>query len=352
MPWSSFVENERTRGAALPTDAVATGLPPPVRLMDRLSQAIRTRHYSRSTEKAYSAWVRRYILFHGKRHPAEMGAEEIAAFLSHLAVEQRVAARTQNQALHAILFLYGAVLGIELPRVRGVAPAKTTRRLPVVLAREEVAEVLAAMSGTTALMATLLYGSGLRVMECCRLRVKDVDFVASTILVRAGKGQKDRVALLPAAVRDGLEAQVRRVNELHQADLGHGAGWVELPNALGRKYANAGRSLAWQWVFPATRGYVDRETGERRRHHLHESVLQRAVTEAVRRTSIAKPASCHTFRHSFATHLLEDHCDIRTVQELLGHKDVSTTMIYTHVLNRGPGGVRSPADRLPMLRRP
>jgi integron integrase len=320
------------------------------KLLDRLRIAIRRKHYSRSTEKSYSAWVRRFILFHGKRHPEQMGATEIAAFLSYLAVGGRVSARTQNQALHAILFLYGSVLGIELPRASGIAPAKTTRRLPVVLTRAEVARTLGAMQGMTLLMATLLYGCGMRVMECCRLRVKDVDFEANAIFVRAGKGQKDRVVPLPASVRGELEAQLRVVRRLHERDLHDGAGWVKLPNALERKYANAGRSWAWQWVFPATRGYCDRETGERRRHHLHESVLQRAFGEAVRRAGIPKPASCHTLRHSFATHLLEDDYDIRTVQELLGHKDVSTTMIYTHVLGRGPAGVRSPADRLPSLR--
>ena len=314
--------------------------------MDRLSQAIRTRHYSRSTEKAYSGWVRRYILFHGKRHPSEMGAEEVAEFLSHLAVREHVAARTQNQALHAILFLYGNVLGITLPRIQGIAPAKTTRRLPVVLTRDEVMAVLGAMNGVTQLMATLLYGSGMRLMECCRLRVKDIDFEAKTIVVRSGKGQKDRVALLPEAVADELKRQLRNARMRWESDCHQGAGWVEMPFALARKYPNAGRSWSWQWVFPATRGYIDRETGERRRHHLHESVLQRDVKEAVQRAGLTKQATCHTFRHSFATHLLEDNYDIRTVQELLGHKDVSTTMIYTHVLNRGPGGVKSPADRL------
>ncbi|MFN2426345.1 MAG: integron integrase [Candidatus Binatia bacterium] len=318
--------------------------------MDRLREAIRRLHYSRSTEKAYSAWVRRFILFHRKRHPSDMGPEEITAFLSYLAVDRRVSARTQNQALHAILFLYGRVLGIELPRIRGIAPAKTTQRLPVVLSREEVAKILATMTGMTRLMATLLYGSGMRLMECCRLRVKDVDFDANCIVIRAGKGQRDRVTLLPVAIRADLQHQLAFARKQFQADLRNDAGWVELPHALARKYGNAGRSWEWQWVFSATRYYVDAETREKRRHHLHESVLQHAVTEAVRRAGISKLASCHTFRHSFATHLLEDNYDIRTVQELLGHKDVSTTMIYTHVLNRGPGGVRSPADRLPLRR--
>lgn len=317
-----------------------------LRLLDQLRLAIRRKHYSRSTEKAYCGWVRRFILFHGKRHSAEMGAEEVAAYLSHLAVQSRVAARTQNQALHAILFLYSHVLGIELPRVSGIAPAKTTRRLPVVLTREEVALVLDAMHGVPRLMATLLYGSGMRLMECCRLRVKDVEFASGAIIVRAGKGQKDRAVPLPRAVREELLAHLRKVKALHEADLQDVAGWVELPGALDRKYPEAGRDWRWQWVFPATRGYRDRETGQRRRHHLHESVVQRSFARAVRVSGIAKPASCHTLRHSFATHLLDDGYDIRTVQELLGHKDVSTTMIYTHVLRRGPAGVRSPADAL------
>ncbi|MCA1791168.1 MAG: integron integrase [Thioalkalivibrio sp.] len=320
------------------------------RLLDRVREAIRRRHFSRSTEKAYTGWARRYILFHHKKHPAEMGVEEVAAFLSHLAVEGRVSARTQNQALHALLFLYGAVLGVELPRVREIAPAKTARRLPVVLAPEEVAALLGRMHGVPALMATLLYGSGMRLMECCRLRVKDVDLAASTIHVRAGKGDKDRVVLLPSVVREGLERQLRQVRVSFDRDCERGLGWVELPNALDRKYPNAGRTFAWQWVFPASRFYTDEATGQVRRHHLHESVLQRAVAEAVRGAGITKPASCHTLRHSFATHLLADGYDIRTVQALLGHKDVATTMIYTHVLDRGPGAVRSPADRLPSPR--
>ena len=276
-----------------------------------------------------------------------MGSEEIAAYLSHLAVDRSVAARTQNQALQAILFLYSVVLGVQLPRIQGIAPAKTQRRLPVVMTRDEVAAVLDSMAGTTRVMAILLYGSGIRVMECCRLRIEDIDLAANSIFVRDGKGQKDRVALLPATVRGDLERQLATVRALFDNDIRQGGGWVELPHALARKYSNAGRSWPWQWVFPATRQYVDRASGQKRRHHLHESVLQRAVADAVRLAGLTKPASSHTFRHSFATHLLEDNYDIRTVQELLGHKDVSTTMIYTHVLNRGPSGVRSPADRLP-----
>src|SRR5437016_9247069 len=315
------------------------------RLLDRVREALRLRHYSRRTERAYLGWIRRYIVFHAKRHPAEMGAAEVSRFLSSLAVEGRVSASTQNQALAALLFLYGPVLGVELPWLDGLVRAVRPERLPVVLSRDEGRAVLLAR-GTSRLMAVLLYGAGLRLLECARLRVKDLDFAANQIVVRSGKGNRDRVTILPAIVRPALERQLARVRAQHERDLRAGAGWVELPHALARKYPNAGREWAWQWVFPATRIYVDQETGQRRRHHLHESVLQRAVKDAARRAGIAKRATCHTFRHSFATHLLEDNHDIRTVQELLGHRDVSTTMIYTHVLNRGPGGVRSPADRM------
>ncbi len=292
------------------------------------------------------AWIRRYIVFHGKRHPAEMGAVEVTQFLSSLAQQDHVAASTQNQALSALLFLYRQVLQVEMPWLDNVVRVKRSERLPVVLTREEVRAVIRELQGPPRLMAILLYGAGLRLLECARLRVKDVDFATNQIIMRAGKGDRDRVTMLPAVVKPDLVRHVEMVRRQHEADLRHGAGWVELPWALARKYPNAGREWAWQWVFPATRIYVDRETGQRRRHHLHESVLLRAVKEAVRRAGIAKRATCHTFRHSFATHLLEDNHDIRTVHELLGHRDVSTTMIYTHVLNRGPGGVRSPADRM------
>ena len=289
--------------------------PRPPRLLDRVRIALRARHGSRRTEKAY-------------------------------VVEKNVAASTQNQALSALLFLYRNVLEIDLPWLDDVVRAKRSERLPVVLTRDEVRTVIQGLHGTPRLMAVLLYGAGLRLLECARLRVKDVDFATNQIVVRSGKGDKDRVTMLPAAVKTSLAAHLQAARLQHEADLRHGAGWVELPWALARKYPNAGREWTWQWVFPATRIYVDRVTGQRRRHHLHESVLQRAVSQAVRRTGITKPATCHTFRHSFATHLLEDGQDIRTVQELLGHRDVSTTMIYTHVLNRGPAGVRSPADRM------
>jgi integron integrase len=278
-----------------------------------------------------------------------MGAAELTQFLSSLAVDGNVAASAQNQALSALLFLYRNVLEQELPWLDGIVRAKTSERLPVVLTREEVRAVLQQLEGPPRLMAILLYGAGLRLLECAHLRIKDVDFATNQIVVRAGKGDRDRVTMLPDAVKPALARHLESVKRQHEADLAHGAGWVELPWALGRKYPNAGREWAWQWIFPATRLYFHRETGQRRRHHLHESVLQRAVKEAVRRSGIAKRASCHTFRHSFATHLLEDNYDIRTVQELLGHRDVSTTHIYTHVLNRGPAGVRSPADRMPIL---
>ena len=319
----------------------------PPRLLDRVREANRLRHGSRSTEKSYIAWIRRYIVFHGKRHPAEMGATEVVQFLSSLAVEGKVAASTQNQALSALLFLYRHVLHQDLPWLEDVVRARRPKHLPVVLTRDEVRAVISRLAGTARLMATLLYGSGLRVLECARLRVQDVDFAMNQIVVRDGKGAKDRVTVLPAVAKQPLSQHLLRVKRLHDRDLALGGGWVELPWALARKYPNAGREWPWQWVFPATRLYFDQATGQRRRHHLHETVLQRAVLEAARQAHLGKRATPHTFRHSFATHLLEDGRDIRTVQELLGHNDVvSTTMIYTHVLNRGPSGVTSPADRV------
>ena len=314
-------------------------------LLDRLSAAIRTKHYSRRTERAYRGWVRRYILFHRKRHPAEMGAEHVGRFLSHLALVGRVSPATQNQALNAIVFLYREVLHIELPRIDS-ARSKVPKRLPVVLSRDEIEAVLGQLDGVSRLQAALLYGTGLRLLELLHLRVKDLDFDRRQIIVRAGKGQKDRVTIFPQSLVPPLRDHLRSVWRQHQKDLADGAGWVELPLAYGRKNPNAGRSWKWQWVFPATRHYFEHATGQRRRHHLHETVLQRNITRAIRLAGISKPASCHTLRHSFATHLLENGYDIRTVQELLGHSDVSTTMIYTHVLNRGPAAVRSPADFL------
>jgi integron integrase len=307
---------------------------------------MRTRHYSDKTEKAYVHWIKRYIFFHNKRHPAEMSEKEIAQFLSTLASEWHVSASTQNRALNAILFLYRDVLWKEVGYIEGVIRARRPHRLPVVLTREEIKSILNVLDRSDWLMAMLLYGAGLRLTECLQLRVKDIDVTNNQIVVRAGKGDKDRHTMLPTAVKESLATHLERIKEQHRRDLERGLGRVALPNALERKYPNAGKEWGWQWVFPATSHYADRVTGEQRRHHLHESVLQKAVKEAVRKSGVSKPATPHTFRHSFATHLLEDGYDIRTVQELLGHRDVSTTMIYTHVLNRGGRGVNSPADRL------
>ena len=316
------------------------------RLLDRVRLAARGRHYSRRTEKAYVGWVRRYVLFHGTRHPAGMGEREIAAFLTALSGERRVAGSTHNQALAALLFLYRQVLGHGEEWGRALQPVARPARLPVVLTRGEVAAVLRALEGTPRLVCELLYGGGLRLMEGLTLRVKDLEPARGEIRIRDGKGRKDRVTVLPSAVGARLRAHLAAVRRQHEADLGQGLGCVALPDGLAVKYPGAAREWGWQWVFPATRHYVDRASGERRRHHLHESVVQRAFHQAVRAAGLSKPASCHTLRHSFATHLLESGYDIRTIQELLGHRDVSTTMIYTHVLNRGAGGVRSPLDDL------
>ena len=318
----------------------------PPRLLDRLRHALRLRHYSRRTEDAYVLWARRFILFHGKRHPRELGPAEVERFLTHLATQRNVSASTQNQALSALLFLYRDVLEVELPWMDGVVRAKPRGRLPVVLTREEVRRIVANLEGTPRLIALILYGSGLRLLEACRLRVKDVDFQRNEIVVRAGKGDRDRRTMLPKAAKDLLAAHLVEMKRQHERDLARDAGWVELPHALDRKYPNAGREWPWQWVFPATRHYRHTESGRLRRHHFHETAVQRAVRDAVKAAGLTKPASCHTFRHSFATHLLEDGYDIRTIQELLGHRDVATTMIYTHVLNQGGRGVRSPADGL------
>jgi integron integrase len=320
--------------------------PPPPRLLDRVRGTLRARHFSPRTEEAYVGWIRRFVLFHGKRHPDHLGAPEVAGYLGHLASNRKVSASTQNQALSALVFLYREVLGRELAGLEDVPRARRPERLPVVLAREEVASVLRHMRGTPRLMASLMYGSGLRLLECCRLRVKDVDFTRQEILVRDGKGRKDRVTVLPTLLAPRLQAHLERARLQHLSDVEGAAGYVELPDALARKFPNASREWPWQWVFPAARVYTDPATGERRRHHLHESVLQRDFAAAVDLANLTKTASCHTLRHSFATHLLETGYDIRTIQELLGHADISTTMIYTHVLNRGGRGVRSPLDLL------
>jgi integron integrase len=315
------------------------------RLLDRVRDAIRTRHYSQRTEAAYLLWIRRFIVFHGKRHPRELGETEVGAFISSLAI-RGVSASTQNQALSAVLFLYEVVIGRKLPWMDGIVRAQRPARLPVVLSREEVARLLERLRGAVGLMASLMYGAGLRLRECVELRVKDISFDRGELVIRDGKGGKDRVTMLPAALRMPLADHLARVKAQHDGDLAAGRGSVALPGALHAKYPNGPREWAWQWVFPATRFYVDRTTGERRRHHLHETVVQRAVKDAVRATGIPRPATCHSLRHSFATHLLEAGYDIRTIQELLGHRDVSTMMIYTHVLNQGGRGVRSPFDQL------
>jgi integron integrase len=317
--------------------------PTPRKLLDQVRDAIRLKHYSIRTEQAYVNWIKRYIYFHDVRHPAEMGAPEVQAFLTHLAVEGNVAASTQNQALSALLFLYKEVLHQDLGPIDAMR-AKKPKRLPSVLAKEEVHRVLGHLSGTHLLIAKLLYGSGLRLMECLRLRVKDLDFAQHQILVRDGKGEKDRVTMLPESVVVPLQDHLRIVKRTHEEDLAKGHGAVYLPYALERKYPNANKEWLWQYVFPANRLSVDPRSGIVRRHHIHESSLQKAVRAAAQATGIPKRISPHTFRHSFATHLLEAHYDIRTVQELLGHKDVKTTMIYTHVLNRGGLAVRSPLD--------
>lgn len=320
-------------------------LPEPT-LLDRLRNEVRKKHYSGRTEDAYADWLGRYLRFHHFRDPLEMGKKEVEQFLSHLAVERDVAASTQNQALSALLFLYRDVLGTRLDWLDGVVRAKRPKLLPVVLTRDEVAAVLKNLCGGNLIAAMLMYGAGLRLLECLTLRIKDIDFGYQQVTVREGKGNKDRVTVLPAAVEPRLKLHIEDIRVLFEKDLKEGGGYVKLPKALGRKYSNADRAWGWQWIFPAHRPYQDSETGLRYRHHLDETVLQRAVKEASALTDIKKHVTCHTFRHSFATHLLEDGYDIRTIQELLGHRDVSTTMIYTHVLNRGGRCVRSPMDIL------
>ena len=315
------------------------------KLLDQVRGKIRLKHYSIRTEQAYVDWIRRFILFFGKQHPRELGAAEVEQFLTHLAVEGKVAASTQSQAKSALLFLYREVLDNELPWLDNVERAKVPKRLPVVLTREEVMAVLTRLEGTHWLVASLLYGTGLRIMEALRLRVKDVEFSRKEILVRDGKGFKDRVTMLPVALAAPLAAHLKRVKALHEQDLAAGRGAVYLPYALERKYPGAARDWAWQYVFPSAGLSEDPRTGIVRRHHLQDQAVQRAMRQAVRDAGVDKPATPHTLRHSFATHLLEGGYDIRTVQELLGHADVSTTMIYTHVLNRGGRGVTSPLDR-------
>ena len=317
----------------------------PERLLVAVRRVLRTRHYSPRTEEAYTAWIRRYVHFNGLRHPTELRESDIERFLSSLAIDSQVMPSTQNQALAALLFLYRDVLRIPIAAPEQTVRAKGKRRIPEVLTRAEVWAVLRELSGVPAVVALLLYGGGLRLLECLELRVKDVDLARGELLVRAGKGGKDRRTLLSDAARDPVQRHLTAVERLHRSDVAAGHGYVLLPGALHRKLPRAAQEWRWQYLFPSRRPYRDPTTGELRRHHLHESVVQRAVSEAVRRSGVTRRATCHTFRHSFATHLLEDGYDIRTVQQLLGHSDVSTTMIYTHVLNRGGLGVRSPADR-------
>jgi len=318
--------------------------PPPRKLLDQVSDAIRAKHYSYRTEQTYKDWIKRYILFHNKRHPKDMGAAEIQAFITHLAVEKNVSASTQNQALSAILFLYRHVLRVEIDLPFDILRAEKSKTLPVVLTHQEAMAVISKMSGVPQLMAKLLYGSGLRLMECLRLRVKDIDFGHRQIVVRDGKGEDDRTTILPDTLVPALQRQVQTVQRIHETDLQNGFGQVWLPYALARKYPNASRELIWQYLFPASALSVDPDTKKTMRHHADPSLLQKAVRAAAKRANIQKPVSPHTFRHSFATQLLQAGYDIRTIQELLGHKDVKTTMIYTHVLQRGGLAVKSPLD--------
>ena len=319
--------------------------PPVPRLLDEVRRHIRLKHYSLRTEATYTGWIKRFILANGKRHPREMGAVEVEAFLSMLAVKGNVAASTQNQALSALLFLYRIVLGVDLPWMESVVRAKRSQHVPTVLSRDEVQRLLAQMDGRTWLLASLLYGTGMRLMECLRLRVKDVDFARNEITVRDGKGGKDRHTVLPKSLCEPLQREVERARLWHVADLLAGCGVVYLPHALARKYPNAAREFGWQYAFPSGQRSVDPRDGIERRHHFDDAMLSRSLKSARTCAGILKPVSAHTLRHSFATHLLEMGYDIRTVQELLGHKDVATTQIYTHVLNRGAGGVLSPLDR-------
>lgn len=318
----------------------------PPKLLDQIREALRARYYSRRTEQCYCRQVKRFIFFHHVRHPREMAEPEINAFLTHLAVKEKVSASTQHQALSALLFLYRQLLGREVGNLGDVIRARAPHHLPVVLTREDVKAVLGSLPGDKWLMASRMYGAGLRLMECLRLRVQDIDFVRNEILVRDGKGAKDRVTMLPESLKAALREHLGKVKAIHDRDLGAGWGRVELPHALDRKYPGAPVEWRWQWVFPQENRWKNARTREEGRHHVDESLVQRAVKETARRAGIVKRATCHTFRHSFATHVLEAGYDIRTVQELLGHQDVRTTMIYTHVLNRGGKGVRSPADTL------
>jgi len=314
------------------------------KLLDQVRAVIRTKHYSRRTEEAYIYWIKKYIFFHKKRHPNEMGEKEINEFLTHLAVKENVSASTQNQALNAIVFLYKQILKIKIDDIGEVVRAKKPKKEPVVFTQSEAEKILANLHGKYWLMAMLLYGSGLRLLECLRLRIKDIDFEYESVTVREGKGQKDRTTILSKKMIVPLKKHIESIKKLHEQDLANGYGSVFIPYALERKYPNIGKEFGWQYLFPASKISVDPKSGIKRRHHLDESVLQKAVKQAIRKVGITKHASCHTFRHSFATHLLLRGQDIRTVQELLGHSSVETTQIYTHILKRSGLGVKSPAD--------
>ncbi|HDQ03767.1 MAG TPA: integron integrase [Deltaproteobacteria bacterium] len=316
------------------------------KLLDQLSQAMRSRHYSRKTEATYIHWIKRFIFFHNVRHPKDMAEPEINAFLTNLAVKEHVSASTQNQPLCAIIFLYKYALDRKIGDIGEVIRARKPVRLPVVITKSEVKAVLENLKDNKWIIAYLMYGAGLRLMECLRLRIQDLDFSKNQILVRSGKGDKDRITMFPESVKKPLIEHLKKVKKIHESDIANGFGRVLLPEALARKYPNASKEWSWQWVFPQNTLWHNKKTGEHGRHHIHETIIQKLVKDAVVKAGLVKRATCHTFRHSFATHLLEDGYDIRTVQELLGHKDLKTTMIYTHALNKGPSAVRSPADSL------
>ena len=324
-------------------DTVSTARP---RLLEQVRQSLRVKHYSLRTEEAYLYWIRYFIRFHNKRHPREMSGKEVEAFLTHLAIDRKVSPSTQNQALSAILYLYKKVLEVDLPWLNNVVRAKRKKHIPVVFTRMEVKQLLAQFDGTYWLLFSLIYGAGLRISECARLRVKDVDFHSKQLIIRDSKGSKDRVTVFPEPFIEPLRNHLARIKDLHEQDLRNGYGKVYLPFALQRKYPNANQEWPWQYVFPSANFSTDPRTGEKRRHHIYEKSLHRVIKRAMRNAGIVKPASTHTLRHSFATHLLEDGYDIRTVQELMGHKDVKTTQIYTHVLQKGGAAVRSPLERV------
>jgi integron integrase len=351
QPKTNYLTSFKEKHVVTTSPAISVIIPAPTinkkpKLLAQLSQAMRSRHYSRRTEATYIQWVKRFIFFHHVRHPQEMAEPEINAFLTHLAVKEHVSASTQNQALCAIIFLYKYVLERKIGDIGEVVRARQSRHVPVVMIREEVKAVLDNLSDDKWIIAYLMYGAGLRLMECLRLRVQDLDFSKNQITIRNGKGDKDRVTMFPESVKKPLVEHLNKVKKMHESDIAKGFGRVLMPDALARKYPNASKEWRWQWVFPQKTLWHNVRTGEHGRHHVHESLIQKSVKDAVTKAGLIKRATCHTFRHSFATHLLEDGYDIRTVQELLGYKDLKTTMIYTHVLNKGPSAVKSPADNL------